>query len=248
MGISMENKKSPFSITHFLVVALIVASFAIGSLWTKVQYLEKGGVVAGTKTVATPAPAVQGIADEVKGDVEPLSDQDHVRGDRKSRILMIEYSDFQCPFCQRFQPTAQQAFDTYKDKLAWVYRHMPLDSIHPLARNAAYASECAYDQGKDEAFWQFVDKLFEVTPAIGEEELPKLATSLGLDGDKLKECITKGDKKDRIDKDITSGTKAGITGTPGTIIYDTKTKKSKFVPGAVPFESLKATIDELLKV
>lgn len=246
----MEQKKLPIGITHFLVIALIIASFAIGSLWTKVQYLEQAsgtGRVAGVQANNTNdnAPAAQPPTQEA-GEVAPLVDDDHVRGDRKARILLIEYSDFQCPYCQRFHPTAKQVLATYKNDLAWVYRHFPLDSIHPLARNAAYAVECAYQQGKDEAFWQFADKLFEVTPAIGEEELPKLATSVGLDENKLTECMKTDAAKERIERDLASGTKAGITGTPGNILLDTKTKKTRLIPGAVPFESIKQSIDELL--
>jgi len=88
-----------------------------------------------------------------------LTSSDHVRGDRNADVLLIEYSDFQCPFCQRFHPTAQQALDENKE-VALVYRHFPLDQLHPLARPAALASECVAEIGGDEAFWKFADEVF----------------------------------------------------------------------------------------
>ncbi|OGM15088.1 hypothetical protein A3D84_04595 [Candidatus Woesebacteria bacterium RIFCSPHIGHO2_02_FULL_42_20] len=91
-----------------------------------------------------------------------LSNNDHVRGSRNAAIKLIEYSDFQCPFCQRFHPTVRQAVSDYGDKIALVYRHFPLDSLHPRARPAALASECIAELGGDEAFWKFVDEVFKV--------------------------------------------------------------------------------------
>lgn len=102
--------------------------------------------LAGTKgTVAVP---------EVKKD-------DHVRGAKNPKVYLVEYSDFQCPFCLRFSPTLKQALDEYKDKVAIVYRHFPLESIHPQARPLAEGSECAAELGGEDKFWEFHDKVFE---------------------------------------------------------------------------------------
>ena len=92
--------------------------------------------------------------------VPKLESNDHVRGNRNAQVLLIEYSDFQCPFCQRFHATGLQVLDEYGNDAAWVYRHFPLDQLHPQARPAAVASECVYEIGGDEAFWQFADKVF----------------------------------------------------------------------------------------
>lgn len=88
-----------------------------------------------------------------------VQSQDHVRGDRNAKILLIEYSDFQCPFCQRFHPTEQQMLSEYKDT-ALVLRHFPLEQLHPYARGAAYASECIAELGGDDAFWKFTDTVW----------------------------------------------------------------------------------------
>jgi protein-disulfide isomerase len=92
--------------------------------------------------------------------VDPISEKDHVRGDRDAQIVLIEYSDFQCPFCSRFHPTAQQVVEEFNGQVMWVYRHFPLDSIHPVARKAAEASECVAELGGNDAFWNFVDTIF----------------------------------------------------------------------------------------
>lgn len=88
--------------------------------------------------------------------------RDHIRGNKKAKVVVIEYSDFQCPFCQRVHPTYKKIVETYGDKVMWVYRHFPLN-FHPKALPAAIASECAYEQGGDDAFWKFTDELFNST-------------------------------------------------------------------------------------
>lgn len=89
-----------------------------------------------------------------------MKDSDHVKGDRSAKVAFIEYSDFQCPFCQRFHPTVQQITKEYARDVAYIYRHYPLDQIHPYARPAAVASECVAEIGGEEAFWKFADLAF----------------------------------------------------------------------------------------
>lgn len=102
--------------------------------------------ISGTKgTVAVP---------EVKKD-------DHVRGAKNPKVYVVEYSDFECPFCKQFHPSLQQALTEYKDQVAVVYRHFPLESIHPSARALAEGSECAAEIGGEDAFWQYHDQVFE---------------------------------------------------------------------------------------
>jgi protein-disulfide isomerase len=92
--------------------------------------------------------------------IPKVSAADHVRGSRSAQVFLIEYSDFQCSFCARFHPTAKQLVDEYQN-VAWVYRHFPLDAIHPLARPTAEASECVAELGGNDAFWEFTDAIFE---------------------------------------------------------------------------------------
>lgn len=220
-----------------LTVLLIAAAYLIGALFTEVRLLKSG-----SKPTSVPSLAA---ADNVL----PLQDNDHVRGSRAARIMMIEYSDLECPFCKRFHPTAQKAVDEYRGQVAWIYRHFPLDNLHPKADKEAEAAECAGEQNEENGFWRMLDKIFEVTPSnngLNLDDLPKLAQGLGLSGDKLKECLDSGKFSQHVEENYQSGVKVGVQGTPGTILLDTKSGKTRVIPGAVPYEQLKTAIDEFL--
>jgi protein-disulfide isomerase len=231
----------------------------IGAVIISISILMHGGIikVGGLTTTRTPTQAAQAPTvpqapqpEPQAGPVEPLKADDHVRGDKNARILLVEYSDLECPFCKRFHPTAKQIVDEYKGQVAWVYRHFPLDQIHSKADKEAEAVECAKDQGGDDAFWKMTDKIFEVTPSnngLNLDELPKLAGEIGLNSATLKSCLDSGKYTAHVEEDYQGGIKAGITGTPGNILLDIKTNKTKLIPGALPFEQFKIAIDGLLK-
>lgn len=115
------------------------------------------------KAAATTLPSqiVKLTADKA-GAFPRLKENDHVNGDRDAKVLLVEYSDFQCPFCQRFHPTTKQVLEQFGKDVALVYRHFPLDQIHPYARPAAVASECVAEIGGNDAFWKFADKAFGI--------------------------------------------------------------------------------------
>ncbi|MBI2524048.1 thioredoxin domain-containing protein [Candidatus Peregrinibacteria bacterium] len=179
------------------------------------------------------------------GPVPPIDVKtDHIRGDlKKAQVAVIEYSDFECPFCKRVHPTYQQIMQTYGDKVVWVYRHYPLP-FHPNAEPAAIASECANDLGESDAFWKFTDKIFETQ---GEWAYEKYAADLGLDAKKFKDCIASGKFKQHVQDDMNGGSAAGVNGTPGNFVMNLKTQKSQEVSGAQPFESFKSAIDAALQ-
>lgn len=239
----VQEKTSSY--TPILITALIIAAFFIGMLWTKVQNLEKGDSKTTAPASPTQAPTF-GSADQV----EKLRSNDHLRGERNARILLIEYSDLECPFCKQFHKTAQQIVDSYKGQVAWVYRHFPLDQIHSKADKEAEAVECAVELFGNDGFWKLTDKIFEVTPSnngLDLAALPDLAAQVGLDKNKFKTCLDSGKMAKKVEEDYQSGIKAGITGTPGNILLDTKTGKTQLIPGAVPFDQIKQVIDGLLK-
>ncbi|MBI2018120.1 thioredoxin domain-containing protein [Candidatus Daviesbacteria bacterium] len=227
----------------------------LGCLVIAVAILLHGGIIkVGKVTTGTAAPAqppqVAQPAEPTKVEVEKLRADDHIRGNKNARILLIEYSDLECPFCKRFHPTAQQAVSEYKGQVAWVYRHFPLDQIHSKADKEAEATECAAELSGNDGFWKMTDKIFEVTPSnngLNLDDLPKLAAQVGLDQNKFKACLDSGKYAAHVEEDYQSGIKAGVTGTPGNILLDTKSGKTIAVPGAVPFEQLKPAIDSLLQ-
>lgn len=256
-----ENPQSGVRINFFVSTPVAIL---VGSVIISLAILINGGIIkfksktiAGTASTAGTTQAAGGTVpnqapppEPVAGPVEPLKAEDHVRGERNARILLFEYSDLECPFCKRFHPTAKQVVDAYKGQVAWVYRHFPLDQIHSKADKEAEAVECAKDQGGDDAFWKLTDKIFEVTPAnngLNLDDLPKLAGEVGLNQSTFKTCLDSGKYADHVEADYQGGIKAGITGTPGNILLDTKTKKTKLIPGALPFDQFKVAIDDLLK-
>jgi len=178
------------------------------------------------------------------GDVKPVdADVDNIRGNPDAVISVIEYSDFECPFCQRHHPTMQQLVDEYDGKVNWVYRHFPL-SIHPGAQKAAEATQCAREQGGNDAFWEYADALFE--KGTSAAMLPQIATDLGLDATKFNDCLSSDKYAQYVADDMSGGASAGVRGTPGNIVYNNKTKESRLVSGAQPAANFKSIIDGML--
>ncbi len=252
-----NNEGTAKSVNTLLFVLLVIAAFLIGSLWTKVQYLQKGVTSLGetttnkevrpTKALTNDSPA--GSVTKTATVTPKITKADHIRGNKNATLALIEYSDLECPFCKRFHPTMMQVLETYKDKVMWVYRHFPL-SFHANAQKEAEATECANEQGGEEAFWKYVDKIFEKTTSNGTgfalDQLVPLAKELGLDGVKFKDCLDKGKFTKFVQEQMTQGQNEGVTGTPGTVVLNTKTNKTQIIPGALPFDQVKEVIDQLL--
>lgn len=237
------SEKSNQIFPAVMVLLLVVMAFLLGTLFQKVQLLEKGSsaIVAGdTAGAAQPQAAAP---EPTLGEVEKITDADHIRGDSDAPIALIEYSDLECPYCQSFHATAQKVVDEYDGKVMWVYRHFPLQ-FHPQAMPRALAAECANKLGGKDKFWAYVDEIFGVPQYTGTAE--DAAVAIGIDKGALAECVKDAAIKAIVDEDTSLGSKAGITGTPGNIIYNVKTGEGKLVPGAVPFETLKPTIDAML--
>lgn len=167
-----------------------------------------------------------------------VSDSDHIRGNKNAKITIIEFSDFQCPYCSRFHSTMLQVMAAYPNDVRWVYKHFPLDSIHPFARDAAEAAECAAEQNK---FWEYADKLYENQSQFSVEFFKKLAGDLKLNTTKFNDCLDSGKFATKVNADYQAGINAGVRGTPGNFI------NGQSVPGAQPFENLKQIIDGLLQ-
>lgn len=234
-----------------LLVATIALSFAVGILWEKVKNLESGGVVttnqAGTTADAGTALAAGKLTKDQGDKVPVLNDKDHIRGNKNADLVVIEYSDLECPFCKQFHPTMEQAKAEYGDKIAWVYRHYPLDMIHPRAKPAANAAECVANLKGNDAFWKFTDMVFnDQTKYLSDAGLKDAAVSLGISGNDFSSCFSANKYQSDIDAQYQGGVTAGITGTPGTFVINKK-GDTWLVGGAVPYTSLKATLDEALK-
>lgn len=200
------------------------------------------GASPGAPSPAAVPAAVPNTKIELRA-VDPA--RDHIRGDVNARITLVEYSDTECPFCKRFHPTLQQALREYDGKVRWVYRHFPLDALHSKARKEAEATECAGAQGK---FWEYTDRIFEVTPSndgLEATQLPQIAKDVGLDVAAFETCLQSGVMAGRVQEDLDDAAKAGGQGTPHTVILGPKGETIPF-SGAQPYANLKKLIEGLV--
>ena len=166
-----------------------------------------------------------------------IASSDHVRGDINAPVKIVEFSDYQCPFCSRFHPIMTQVMAEYGDQVAWIYKHFPLDSIHSQARPAAEASECVAEQAGDEGFWQFTDAMFANQNRLGNAYYNEVAESIGVNMGQFKDCVSSRKYKQKVEADYQQGIQYGVTGTPGNFINGVPVK------GALPYDSIKQIID-----
>jgi protein-disulfide isomerase len=172
-----------------------------------------------------------------------------MRGNKSAPVTMIEFSDYQCPFCKRhLQQTVPTLVKDYVDtgKVRYVFRDFPLAQIHPLATKAAEAARCAGEQGK---YWEMHDRLFENQNALEPEKLPGHAKAIGLDETKFRQCFDAGRYASAVQQDLEAGTKIGIRGTPAIVLGTTdgdQVKNAVLIRGAHPVATFKAEIDKLL--
>ena len=178
-----------------------------------------------------------------------------IYGQANAPITIIEYSDFECPYCQRFHETPKKVVDTMPGQVNLVWRHYPLPFHEPLASKEASASICAYQQGGSAGFWKYADAIFKLTkgnnqgiPAEKGVDPPlKLATEQGLNVDQFKSCIANdAELKKQIAADIKDGQAAGISGTPGVIIINKANGKVNIVAGALPFEAVMDAVKQVI--
>lgn len=242
---------------NFVILLLMglffIGGFALGSLWTENQMLRSGGAGSKAGTVAN-APAAPAAPTEPQG---PTADQlaalpavaaeDHIRGNQKAKVLLVEYSDYECPFCARFHPTMQQVIEEFGDDVAWVYRHYPLP-FHPNAQKSAEGGECVAELGGETAFWSYTDALFKTTETAGQlsaQAIEQAATTAGVNASAFKECLDSGRMAETVKGMADKGAAAGISGTPGTyIVVDGEAKE--LIPGALPFAQVQQSIQKYL--
>jgi protein-disulfide isomerase len=159
-----------------------------------------------------------------------------VKGAQTAKVTLVEFSDFQCPFCKRVGPTLEQIEKTYGDKVRIAFKHLPLP-MHPQAESAARAAEAAHRQGK---FWEMHDKLFADQQGLSEAAYEKHAKELGLDLERFKKDYASPEVKARVDADMREANQLGVNGTPGFFV------NGRFLSGAQPFEAFKTLIDQEL--
>jgi protein-disulfide isomerase len=226
---------------------LLPASIMIAAVLISVSLVYNAGKKSPATGAANLAGGVQGTQAVDSLSLKPVTAADHILGDPKAPIVMVEFSDLECPFCKRFQATLHQLMNDFPGKLAWVYRHFPLDAIHPKSRHEAEAAECANALGGNTAFWNFIDKIFEITPSnngLDPALLTQTATEIGLNTAQFQACLDSGKYASIVNADVQDGLGAGTEGTPNTILVANGKKYP--VMGALPYDQVKLMIQAIL--
>lgn len=243
-------KLSPKNSFFLGIGAMLVLFFVIGF------FALLGIVIKDKKTAGNSSPSV---ADAAKTDepsdqpapkeiqLPPITDKDWIRGKRDAKIILVGYSDLECPFCKDFHATLARLIKEYSNDAAWVYRHFPL-TRHPKAPKEAEAAECAGELGGNDKFWAFTERLFEITPSnngLDLAQLPQIAQDVGLNRNKFQECLDSGRHAAKVQNQTNEALAAGGNGTPYTVIlYDNQKIP---INGVVPYEQLKSFVDSALK-
>jgi protein-disulfide isomerase len=234
-----------------LVAAIVVGvAFLVGSLLVKSgldRQSEQLGAVAsavGKVEEAVRAGGLGGRPQRAEGPPQPDPSKKHevnlagapIRGDQDAKVTIVAFSDFQCPFCNRVNPTLAKLLETYPGKVRVAFKHLPL-RIHPDAPAAHAAAEAAGRQGK---FWEMYDKIFAAQRDLKPETFERYAQELALDVAKFKRDVADAAVKQRIDADMREAEKLGVAGTPAFFI------NGRYLSGAQPYESFQKIVDEEL--
>lgn len=225
---------------QYTILSLIIAIIVIGGAYVYTNWDQYAtttlakNVIEGTKTEVTP--------EREKALVDPRrSEHRLVQGGTDPQVTIVEFSDFECPFCSRLHPTLEKIVETYGDDVAWEYRHLPLVS-HPNARSSAIASECVADIAGTEAFWNFTKYLFANQRSLGTRVYEAGALAEGIEAAALQACMDRPDIAERVLEDERIAMVLGGGGTPfSVILYADGTTRA--VPGALPYNQFSALVE-----
>ena len=179
--------------------------------------------------------------------INPITKDDHILGDPDAPVIIVEYSDFECPFCKQFHETVGRLVEEYDGQVAWVYRHFPLEELHPVkARQEALASECVADIAGNDAFWLFADRFFQYSSSNNRDDLnillPAILADIGVNVDAVVSCMEADTFAAAIDEDVANARATGGNGTPWGIMIGPEGEKYP-IGGAIPYASLKEAVD-----
>ncbi|MBC7767108.1 thioredoxin domain-containing protein [Arenimonas sp.] len=247
----VTNKKN---ISNFITpIAIVIAGIVIAAaLYTR------GDLPS--KTIGSNKNVVSDALSGPKAEFTDIKSTDHIRGSKDAKVVIIEYSDTECPFCKVYHETMKKIYAEFgKDnQVAWVYRHFPISygdrPLHKKSAKEAEATECAAELGGADMFWKYTDAVYETTTSndtLDANVLPQLATKLGLDTAKFTACLDSGKYADKVKTSYDEALKAGAKGTPYTVIRF----KGEFIPlvndtgeglGALPYEVVNKIVNQLL--
>ncbi|MFZ2205175.1 MAG: thioredoxin domain-containing protein [Minisyncoccia bacterium] len=227
-----NNNKNQVNIAGAIIIAGVIIA---------------GAILINGKTPVALAP-VDGVVNNLANiKIRPVSVDEHILGNPNAKIVIVEYSDSECPFCKVFDTTMHEVVEKGNGQVAWVYRHYPIAELHPKAFRESEAMECAWEQGGNTTFWKYSDELFLRTTSnnrLDVAELPKIAFDIGLDLNTFNTCLDTGKYSEKVRADMSDGVQAGVNGTPSGFIL----KNGKIVdtiPGAQSAEIILQKIEKI---
>lgn len=193
------------------------------------------------------------MSKNVIGDINlnPVGPNDHILGNPNAPVIIVEYTDTECPFCKTFHQTMQRIMSTYgkSGQVAWVIRHFPVPQLHKRAQKEAVATECANELGGQTKFWEFIDLIFartESNDTLDPAELPKIAKEIGLNDKDFAKCLASTKYDNLILTQSQDAVRAGATGTPHSVLIAANGSKVA-IKGSQPYDVMKAVIDAALE-
>ncbi|MFA6325166.1 MAG: DsbA family protein [Candidatus Paceibacterota bacterium] len=227
-----DTKKNKINIGLAVIVAGVIIAGAILLRGTNTPTEQKDNKEIGTKN------------SEIK-----ISEIDHITGNADSKIVIVEYSDTECPYCKVFQNTMQKVMAEKGNEVAWVYRHFPIAQLHSKAFKESVATECAFEQGGNEMFWKYIDEVYSRTESNNKlpfDELSKIASDFELNISEFNECLNSDKYDEKVNSSLEEGNRIGVSGTPKSFIL----KDGKIIDtidGAYPYEVVIQKIETALK-
>lgn len=230
---------------------LVPVSILIGFGMVAGSIVFSSGIISSLKQDTRNMPTPTNLQKEPTGStdkVSPVTSQDHIKGSPDALVKIVEYSDYECPFCKQFHDTMNAVIKKYEGTkdVAWVYRHFPLEQLHPKnAMKVAVASECAVEQGGNDMFWKFSDLWFELTPTNDRTDLtvvlPQIYSEIGLNKIKMDECMISGRYDEHIQADFENAVATGGEGTPWSVVI-LQDGRTMSLNGAQTIQSVEALI------
>jgi len=234
-----ETKKKDYLLPVSILIAAILISGAV--------FYNAGKSSNTNNNVPANNPAAA-QDDGAAKNVRPISNKDHKIGSDDAPLKIIAFTDLECPFCKEYHIVMKQVMKEMPGKIQFVLRSFPLTSLHKQAKPEAIASECIADLGGEDAFWSYVDKIFDATKSndgLDMTLLPKFATEVGVDKSKFEQCVTSGKFDSLIAANTEDGNKSGLRGTPYSVVI---APNGQYLPlsGYMPAEQFKKALEDVL--
>lgn len=234
-----QNKMNSYAIPIAILFGFALIAAAIYFSGTRTAPMQQA-------TNATTTQAAQATAAKP---IRPVDSTDHIRGNPNAPIMIVEYADYDCPFCKEFHETMQQVMDKYGDsgKVAWVYRQFPIQQLHPDAPRLSLAGECVGKIGGNDAFWKFSDLLFGergVNEFVDMSRLDEFATKSGVSAKAFEACLADGSTQAAVQADFNDAIAAGAQGTPYSVVLFAG--QEGIINGAQSFQYVSSVLDTLI--